>query len=195
MSADNVIQTYTEEIFCAFDPDESVINIVDIAHATALNCRFNGHIHEFYSVAQHCVHAAELLLAQYNSIELALAGLLHDASEAYIADLASPIKKGIVGYKQVEQKIQEAIYSKYKLPYTLPPQEVEEVDLRLLVTEARDLMPVSWLQRHGHKYKAAPYSHLRIEGWHWRKAEQRYLIMFEELTQALCRSTQTQPTF
>lgn len=177
---DCVIQTYNEVIFSPFDPKPEMVNIVDIAHATAMNCRFNGHVHEFYSVAQHCVLAANIILEETNDPTLALWGLLHDASEAYIADLASPIKKGIPGYKETEAHIQAAVMSKYGLtPKT--PEIVNVVDLRLLVTEARDLMPGSWLVRHGHKYKAEPYQTFRISGWDWRVAEAAYINTFEDL--------------
>ena len=50
MKHDTVIQTHTEEVINVFSPDPEVINIVDIAHALAMNCRFNGHVHRFYCV-------------------------------------------------------------------------------------------------------------------------------------------------
>ncbi len=178
--SDIVIQTYSEVVFYPFAPTSEMVNIADIAHACALNCRFNGHLKTHYSVAQHCVLTAQLIWEQTRDPILALWGLLHDGSEAYIADLASPIKKGIPGYKETEKAIQAAIIAKYKLPEEEPPI-VKEVDLRLLVTEARDLMPRSWLLRHGWKYNAEPYTQFTIDGWIWEKAEQEYLKTFEWL--------------
>lgn len=175
-----VIQTYSEVVFHPFSPTPDMVNVADIAHACALNCRFNGHLKTHYSVAQHCVLAANIIMEQTNDPVLSLWGLLHDASEAYIADLASPIKKGIPGYKETENGIQAAVIAKYKLPET-EPAIVKEVDLRLLVTEARDLMPRSWLLRHGWKYNAEPYTQFTIDGWEWQKAEQEYLKTFETL--------------
>lgn len=183
MKPDTVIQTHTEEVINVFSPDPEVVNIVDIAHALSMNCRFNGHVNRFYSVAEHCVHVANIVLRATRDPVMALAGLLHDASEAYIADLASPIKKQMSGYKEVEEGLQKVIYSKYDLPWP-EPAVIKEVDLRMLVTEARDLMPPSWLVRHWDKYQALPYQDLHIPGWSWDVAKTRYLIKFDELVRA-----------
>jgi 5'-deoxynucleotidase YfbR-like HD superfamily hydrolase len=81
------IQTYQGGCFEPFNPHPDQIHIRDIAHALALTCRFTGHCLDFYSVAQHSV-----MVSQIVSHKHALAGLLHDASEAYLTDVASPIK-------------------------------------------------------------------------------------------------------
>lgn len=179
-----VIQTYSEQLINVFNPDPSAINIVDIAHATSMNCRFNGHILEFYSVAQHCVHTADILYEETGDPELALWGLLHDASEAYIADLASPIKRAMPNYKSVEELLTRTIVSVFGLFYIEPP-EVKAVDTRMLVTEARDLMPESWMLNHGHNIGAEPYQHIKLEGWSPRKANIEYLNAFAKYSQLM----------
>lgn len=62
-----------------------VPNIETIAHALAYINRYTGHVGQ-YSVAQHCV-----LIAMQLPQELKLAGLLHDAPEAYIGDVSAPL--------------------------------------------------------------------------------------------------------
>ncbi|MFG0247924.1 MAG: phosphohydrolase, partial [Phycisphaeraceae bacterium JB051] len=76
------IQTYTGKAFYPLREDPGIIDIRDIAHALSLQCRFNGHCSDFYSVAQHSVHVSEVVPQAF-----ALWGLLHDAAEAYMSDL------------------------------------------------------------------------------------------------------------
>lgn len=154
-----------------------------IALETSSHTYFAEGLGAHNSVAEHCVHVANIVLRITGDPVMALAGLLHDASEAYIADLASPIKKQMQGYKAVEEGLQKVIYSKYALPWP-EPAVIKEVDLRMLVTEARDLMPASWLVRHWDKYQALPYQDLHIPGWSWDVAKTRYLIKFDELVRA-----------
>jgi len=78
---------------------------MDMAHALSQTCRYTGHYREFYSVAQHSVHVAQELIAAGNSPEYCLWGLMHDASEAYLADLAAPVKRFIDGYRKLEENL------------------------------------------------------------------------------------------
>lgn len=135
--AKGAIRTYTGRAFEPLNPDPDAIVIEDIAHALANNCRFTGHVNWHYSVAQHCVYVSEIVPDEY-----ALTGLLHDASEAYLSDVARPIKQqpefGDV-YLRYEAGIEEAIASRFGIVYPYP-SEVKDADNALLVTEARDLM-------------------------------------------------------
>jgi len=70
----------------------SGVTIGNIAHALAHLCRFNGHLPKFYSVAEHSWWVSILLGNAGASNELQLAGLLHDASEAYTGDIPGPLK-------------------------------------------------------------------------------------------------------
>src|ERR1700722_9509595 len=86
------ITTYTGKIFRPLHPDAVDICIEDIAHALSMQCRFTGHSREFYSVGDHCLWVSDVA-AELGRPEDALWGLLHDASEAYLHDIASPIKR------------------------------------------------------------------------------------------------------
>jgi 5'-deoxynucleotidase YfbR-like HD superfamily hydrolase len=68
------------------------IRIHDIAHSLSNQCRCTGHSPQFYSVAQHSVTVASLIEKAGHGVGVQLAGLLHDASEAYWGDVASPTK-------------------------------------------------------------------------------------------------------
>ena len=139
------IQTFTGQRFNPINPDPVTINIEDIAHALSNICRFTGHSSVFYSVANHAV-----LVSYICNHEFALYGLLHDSSEAYLSDIASPVKRSadFSSYRQIEKTLQTAIYKKFGL--TDPePEDIKRADLMLLATEASQLMDplrVDWVQ-------------------------------------------------
>lgn len=166
------IQTYTGKRFYPMDPRPEEIDIEDIAHALSNICRFTGHTKSFYSVAQHCFHASF-----YVSDEHALAALLHDASEAYLADIAKPVKSlyALRDYEVVEDIVMRAIAGKFGFSYPLHG-EIKEVDAKLLFTEKRDLLPVSldW------GYQIEPYP-FELSPWSPSTAKEGFLFRFEEL--------------
>ncbi|MFZ6690260.1 YfbR-like 5'-deoxynucleotidase [Undibacterium sp. SXout20W] len=132
-----IILTASGSYFDLRAPMLSRIDIDTIAHALSNICRFTGHTREFYSVAQHSYHASFLVPEEY-----ALEALLHDAAEAYIGDVATPLKRQLPDYAGIESKVEQAIAAHFNL--TLPMSEhVHRADQIMLATEKRDLMPES----------------------------------------------------
>lgn len=169
----NSIVTYTGKMFYPFDPKPEDVDIVDIAHALSNVCRFTGHTSEFYSVAQHAV-----LVSRYCSQKNALWGLLHDAAEAYICDMSQPVKQMpcMEVYRIVEKKIMNAVIDRFQL-WPDQPDEVTEIDGRLLQTEARDLglLSPAW------KYQIlAPYE-TRIQPLDPKQAKALFMQRFVEV--------------
>lgn len=130
------ILTYSGTKFRPLDPNPADISLVDIAHALSNICRFTGHSKQFYSVAQHSIIVSDNLPP-----ELKLAGLLHDASEAYICDVSRPVKhsEALSGYRDIEEKVMNAVAKCFRVRFDDP--RIKEADNRALWTERRDLMP------------------------------------------------------
>lgn len=134
------IETFTGIAFYPLDPLPEEIDIRDIAHSLAMQCRFTGHTKSFYSVAQHSVNVATLLQEDGYDKKHVLAGLLHDASEAYLTDIARPVKPYLINYHEIEAEVQAMIYRKYGLE-GVDPYHVKKYDDICLHIEGRALMP------------------------------------------------------
>ena len=128
------IQVANGAFFNFLRPDLFNFDILVIAHSLANLCRFTGHTVTFYSVAQHSV-----LVSHAVPQEHALAALLHDAHEAFVGDVSSPLKALIPQYKDLERQVETQLRMAYGVPVDMPPC-VKQADLRALAAETRDLM-------------------------------------------------------
>jgi hypothetical protein len=180
MSQDTSIQTYSGVLFDVINPTTDMVNITDIAHALSQVNRFTGHTMLPYSVAEHSVHVANLLPDVYK-----LEGLLHDASEAYIADMATPVKhsESMSGYREIEYNIQRVCYGAFRVqPTTRSHDEVKGADRVMLKVEALSLMKQPLL---GVWVPLIESIHLPIHPiprcWTSEYAEERFLNLFDRL--------------
>ena len=129
------IQTVSGKKFDALAPEPGIVDRRDRAQALSKLCRYNGHVREFYSVAQHS-SLGSLALRELGYIEsVQLQFLLHDGSEYVLADIPRPFKKYLKNYYEIEAGIQKVILRKYGLPEELLP-EVVDMDKRRRRTEA-----------------------------------------------------------
>lgn len=128
------IRTVSGIYMNVFEPTPEMVCIEDIAHALSKQCRFGGHLPRFYSVAQHSV-------ACMNNAEPAerLAALLHDASEAYLLDIPSPIKKRLANYNEIEEGLMRVIAEKFGFGWPLAAA-VKDLDRKELEWEWHALM-------------------------------------------------------
>jgi hypothetical protein len=113
-------------------PDPDCITIEDIAHALSRISRWCGHTQSFWSVAAH-----SLLVCQLLPKPLKLAGILHDAHEAYIGDVPTPLKALLPEYPSISAKFDYAIENKFKVKLHDPA--IKMADTIALATERRDL--------------------------------------------------------
>jgi hypothetical protein len=142
---DGYIVTFTGKKFWPLKPRIEDIDIIDIAHALSCQCRFTGHTRFFYSVAQHSLAVSRLCTMH------PLSGLLHDASEAYLIDLCTPMKVHplFAPYREAEKHLQGMIYMKFGLSLD-HPRDVNISDKTMGILEGISLMPenddVFWTQ-------------------------------------------------
>jgi hypothetical protein len=102
------IETHSGIKFNVFKPLQKDVRIGDIAHALAMCTRFNGHLPEYYSVAEHCVIMSYLVEPEH-----ALAALLHDAAEAYLSDVPRPIKYMLPNITKLDAEVSSCILRKF----------------------------------------------------------------------------------
>src|SRR3990167_3180179 len=123
-------------MFDVFDPKPEDVRIEDIAHHLANLCRYTGACRFHFSVAQHSYY-----VSQYCDPEDALYGLLHDASEAYLNDVASPLNHTpeFKFYRNLELGVQKAILQALGLPYSYR-ESVKAADENVYHTERTQLM-------------------------------------------------------
>lgn len=77
-------------------PEATEIRLSTIAHNLACLNRFTGSAVFPYSVAEHSVHVSRLASRMTGGDpEVALAGLMHDAHEAYLGDVSTPVKRAV----------------------------------------------------------------------------------------------------
>ena len=119
-------------------PEDSVITIVDIAHALSMLCRFNGHTHGFYSVAEHSV-LGSLLPEVEADPDLAREFLMHDAAEAFVGDMTSPLGGLCPDYKAIKRRVENHVASVFGLRMPLSAA-VHDVDMRMLRMEQAEIM-------------------------------------------------------
>jgi len=133
----------------AFDPKclaagvmvESVC-LPDIAHSLAQICRFGGHCKRHYSVAEHSLFVAEILRSRGIPAPGQLAGLLHDAHEAYCGDMPTPIKRALgEPWREFESGVENAVHVALGVRDLMNTWQtsVHDADLSALVTEIRAL--------------------------------------------------------
>jgi hypothetical protein len=135
------MQTISGGQFWPLDPRPEEIHLEDIAHSLSMICRFNGHCNRFYSVAEHCVLVSSIVPNEYKAW-----ALLHDASEAYIADIVRPAKRFIEGYKDIEKNIMRSVCVRFGLD-PVEPECVKIADQSILADEADQVMgpkPKDW---------------------------------------------------
>jgi 5'-deoxynucleotidase YfbR-like HD superfamily hydrolase len=185
-------QAYTGLQFWVVDPRADEVTFDDVCIGLARASRYRGQTREYYSVAEHSVIvslfaeklARERSFTTWGVKEIARAALLHDASEAYIGDVARPLKnhRSMKGYKKVEKLWEKVIAEHFHL-VDIPGGEelIKEVDNRIVLDEVEALFldPDMWF-RYG-RYRAFQPLGAQIAALSWQHAAAAFCQRFAEL--------------
>lgn len=119
------------------DIDNSVVTLDDIARGLSRVQRFAGQaqVKGSYTVAEHSLNVANVCPAHYCN-----EALFHDAAEAFMGDMPSPLKAVLPDYKTVEERVTKFIFKRLGLIYPIP-SIIKTMDLRVLAYEAAHIMP------------------------------------------------------
>jgi len=183
------IQTYTGRKFYFLHPEQSDISILDIAHSLSKINRFNGHTdgrflgHDedrFYSVAEHSIWVTALVeKALTNSTQgILLNALLHDAQEAYLGDVTTPLKSLLPEYSALEEKTANAISATFKLDKEKQRTIIKAADQAMLWHEMNMFQVETFVDPPAMSswMKAPP-----IRGWAHIVAERKFLHLYKYL--------------
>jgi len=190
------LQTYMGHAFDVLEPKAEDIDIRDIAHSLAHQCRFLGHTRSFSSVAQHSVLVCELVARNLDCTYIGageqgplpswtpLAALLHDAHEAYLGDMPRPIKdisEVAKVYEPLAMHIQTAIHDAVGVSVMNHMSltvygVIKQADNEALALEKRDQLcrpPKKWSD-----LPDPPKGHDLIRPWAPEEAEEYFLLEF-----------------
>ena len=146
--------------FNYLDPDPDVITIEVIAHALSNIGRYAGHTERFYSVAEHSLRCFD--------IDTTAETLMHDAAEAFLLDMPTPLKMLLPDYKAIEERIEQVIFTKFNLAWPMSAA-TKRADLIMLATEKRDLLTEcgEWAVLEGVEPLPERISSSIIPNWKW----------------------------
>lgn len=176
------ITTYSKIRFHVLDPDPDDVLIEDIAHALSMLARANGHFPKFFSVAQHSIQCAREAIARGYIPSLCMACLLHDASEAYLSDVARPAKQMMTMYLQVEEQLQNCVYTKFvgRIPRGEEAVLIGNIDDACLYYEFEHFMDERLFPG-----KPVMLSHPEFIVQDMKEVEEEFLELYRELLQRM----------
>ena len=168
------IQTISGLFVNFLDPKPETITIFDIAwHLAGIN-RFTGASKVLHNVAHHSVIISDWVAPQF-----ALHGLLHDAHEAYVGDMSSPLKQLLPEYRVIADRMQRVIWEKFGME-PRDPEIVKYCDKVELVTEKRDIMTATDTD-HWSGFDHIPPDPGKLVPWKPSKSRAEFLKRFVRL--------------
>jgi len=94
------------------NPNVDPVSIDDVAHNLSHICRWGGKPEDYFSVAEHCVMAAERAPKHKR-----LGILMHDCEESILGDNIQPLKEVIPELVELGDKIRRLLLIKFEVPY------------------------------------------------------------------------------
>lgn len=170
------IVTYTGRKIPLLEPHPDHIDARDIAHSLAYQCRFTGHTPRHYSVAEHSIRVAWQIRGKYANptgwtpLRVAKVALLHDAAEAYLGDVSTPLKSLLPEYQRIENNWQHAVFVAFGLDdYLDHIPAVHEADQRMQGIE------INWFFDNPEEFGVEREDIPRVIGYTADEAEELFL--------------------
>lgn len=180
---DSWIKTYSGRRFFPFSTEARDIEIADIAHPLSMQVRFNGHIDRLYSVGQHSINVCDVVSDRAKPF-----ALMHDAPEAFIGDMASPIKWHFPKFRSLDDSIMRAIIQRFNIPVDRDIfEEVKAADTWLVFQEGDRMLtnPETeyWQSRSSLQCVTREFTinEEAFDELHWRDTKRMFLRRFDRL--------------
>lgn len=180
------IETHLGVMIDVRNPKPEDIQIEDIAHSLARECRYGNFVTDFYSVAQH-----SCLLAKYACNKLhkppreVMRALMHDSPEAYIGDWPHPIKN-MPEFKEplllLEENLITAIETALDVPVRMEPW-LHDIDRRIVCDERAHIKNATgnvWLSDENE-----PLGITIDRVWGYKEAKAVFLGFYEQIKYAM----------
>lgn len=133
------IRTHSGVKFFPWNPDAESICCEDVVCSLSEIRRFCGHTSRPYTVGEHTVLVCRLAEANGEPQSVVDACAIHDAPEAYIGDVASPLKALLMDYQEIESGVAAAVSAAFRTDAEDP--RVKKYDRLAIWIEANELMP------------------------------------------------------
>ena len=156
-----------------------------IAHSLSMQCRFTGHCRKFYSVAEHSILVSRIM--EDSGLGDPMEGLLHDAVESVLSDIARPAKNLLKDYKSLDKALDVAMRKQFKLPDVMSDGCMKADSIALLI-EARELMPNKGENFTGMAddvVLAAKKATYMIAGWTPENAREKFMTRMHDIRRRL----------
>ena len=173
LKKEEFIKTFTGKKFHIFNPKAREVDIIDIAHALPMECRFNCHVPIFYSVASHALIGTKFIAEPFK-----FEFINHDDSEVYTGDCVSPIKRRMKAFVKMEHKIERVINKKLGLPFPMS-KEVKDMDNLMLKMEKTYLMGRKQLK--GEVFPMTKKEFIKEISKSFKQVEREFLTTFNRL--------------
>ena len=164
--------------------NENDVHLEDIAHHLSRLQRSCGSLPMdiSYTVGEHCISLVKHFQKVGKISRLGLRMLLlHDASEAYMADLPSPVKYRLPDYVEMESNIQRTIYKKLlNVDTDVLSDNLKTYDKRIYLDEVASLEPRNYIKvLQGSEYQ--PLNCRIYHSHHPSTVKQCFLTLAKEL--------------
>lgn len=164
------LTTYGGGRFYPASPNAGEVGPKALAHALALTNRYGGHTDRPYSVAEHSVRCSWEAAARGLGPRMQLILLLHDAAEAYLGDIVSPVKQLLEPFYELEENCQAVIHESFGLPWPLSAEENAAVRSIDLAVGAAECLAFGMAITPGREQEAIELQKSDL-CWDWNKAQ------------------------